>query len=673
MKVGNRSLSGRGRAVNEPGPVTEGDPRTTRPVFVSYATADRKEALSICKAIERYGAKCWISIRDVEPGANYQEAIVRAIRDARAMVLVFSRAANNSDEIKKELSLASRHRVPVMAVRIEDVEPSDAFAYELSTRQWIDAFSGWDKAIDALADRLAQISADAGEGAAPFVAVRRISRMRFARGAIGAAAALLLLVAAASAWFFLRPETAPARPLQVRLAGFQRLSSDLPAAMPDAMRDELIAAFGDDAIVGVSTAAAPPPGDAPAYALGGTLRRQGDKIKVIARLTNERTGTALWSNAFTYESAQMERVPRRVAIDTSAIARCGLFGPSTYPKKLSDAVLADYFQTCHSKMILDEPDKSLDFARKVVAAAPDFSWGWSAVEIAAYDALPPGPAGGPGDELRKEGLRAADRAVQLDSTNSEALAYKSMLIDQGDLVGRQRLLQQAIHVRALPCGCEHDFYGALLAEVGRLNDSISEFRRSINILALNPGSQVALGQTYLAIGRPDLAKEPIAAAIELDPNPNFAAQVRVINAPMTRDYARALKQINDPDHGAPLPARAGLSAAFKALQSDDPAAKTAAITALEAMPVAAHGGLYTFLLGALGANRQALAAVVDAAQRNRPGARSWLFTPMLAGALRDPSFPAAAEQLGLMKYWRTTHTKPDACAAKDPPPFCRMI
>ena len=112
----------------------------SRSVFISYATADRKQALSVCKAIERRGTACWISMRDVEPGENYQEAIVHSIRNARAVVLVFSQAANSSDEIKKELSLASRYHVPVMALRIEDVEPSDAFAYELSTRQWIDAF-----------------------------------------------------------------------------------------------------------------------------------------------------------------------------------------------------------------------------------------------------------------------------------------------------------------------------------------------------------------------------------------------------------------------------------------------------------------------------------------------------------------------------------------------------
>ena len=97
-------------------------------------------------------------MRDVPPGANYQEAIVQSLRTARAVVLVFSDAANTSDEIKKELSLASRYHVPVIALRLEDVEPSDAFAYELSTRQWINAFEGWDESIDTLAGRIAQIS-----------------------------------------------------------------------------------------------------------------------------------------------------------------------------------------------------------------------------------------------------------------------------------------------------------------------------------------------------------------------------------------------------------------------------------------------------------------------------------------------------------------------------------
>ena len=32
-----------------------------------------------------------------------------------------------------------------------------------------------------------------------------------------------------------------------------------------------------------------------------------------------------------------------------------------------------------------------------------------------------------------------------------------------------------------------------------------------------------------------------------------------------------------------------------------------------------------------------------------------------------------ARQLGLMDYWRESHTKPDVCAANEAPPFCRAI
>jgi hypothetical protein len=45
----------------------------------------------------------------------------------------------------------------------------------------------------------------------------------------------------------------------------------------------------------------------------------------------------------------------------------------------------------------------------------------------------------------------------------------------------------------------------------------------------------------------------------------------------------------------------------------------------------------------------------------------------MRGTLADPGFPALATQLGLLKYWTTTHIRPDVCNEKAPPPFCRMI
>ena len=80
------------------------DPR----VFISYSSKDQKVARTICTALGHRGVTCWISFRDVQPGQNFQEQIVKAIRASKIMVLVFTSNANNSNQIKKELALASQ-------------------------------------------------------------------------------------------------------------------------------------------------------------------------------------------------------------------------------------------------------------------------------------------------------------------------------------------------------------------------------------------------------------------------------------------------------------------------------------------------------------------------------------------------------------------------------------
>ena len=65
-------------------------------VFVSYASQDAAVANSIVASLEAQGLKCWIAPRDVKPGAQYADAIVRAINDAGAEVLVMSESAVGS-------------------------------------------------------------------------------------------------------------------------------------------------------------------------------------------------------------------------------------------------------------------------------------------------------------------------------------------------------------------------------------------------------------------------------------------------------------------------------------------------------------------------------------------------------------------------------------------------
>jgi hypothetical protein len=130
-------------------------------IFISYSSRDQKVAETICDALQSRGYPCWISCRDVGPGENFQESIVKAIRAAKLMLLVFTSNANNSNEIKKEIVLAGRYHLTVVPVRVEDVVPNDALAYEFATRQWIDLFRDWDRDIERLASQIGSIL---GEG-----------------------------------------------------------------------------------------------------------------------------------------------------------------------------------------------------------------------------------------------------------------------------------------------------------------------------------------------------------------------------------------------------------------------------------------------------------------------------------------------------------------------------
>lgn len=663
------ALTSGGSALNEPGPAIDAEDRGPPPVFISYATTDRAEALKVCKAIERRGIRCWLSLRDVRPGENYQEAIVQSLRAARAVVLVFSDAANTSSEIKKELSLASRYNIPVIALRLRDVEPIDAFAYELSTRQWINAFEGWDKSIDTLVGRIREIAGSGTVATAPH-ASRWTNPLQGRRLAI-AAAGLLALLAAGITWWAQRPVQPAVHGMTVRLAGFQLLSADLPAKLRDTVDSEINAAFSVDGVVGVSTAPSPASGAAPAYALGGTIQRDGPTIRVITRMVNERSGTTVWSHTFDYDGTEVSNVPRHIAVDAGNVVRCGLFGASTYDKPLPDAVLRDYMQFCegHWNPRLRDGRKALIPAQRVVAAVPDFSWGWAAVAGGYWKVAMSADDSQIADEARANGREAADRAVATDPRNSEALYIKSMLVDRHDWIGREDLLKRAIAARRLDCGCEYHQYGWMLVNVGRTAEALEQLYRANDMLALYVYTPLTLADTLVIAGKPDEAKPFFDAAIALAPDTGFAKQLTLRKAVDTRDTSLLV----DPALPIPPELRAALLEGDRALASGDPAAKAQAVQALLALGQDQQREAVAKLLGDLGANHDAFRIASRIATTQEYPGPSLLWDPSLRGALADPGFPAVARQLGLLDYWKTTRTRPDACNEKAPPPFCRMI
>jgi TPR repeat protein len=127
-------------------------------VFISFASKDRGFATKICESLEQRGIGCWIAVRDIGPGENFQSAVFDAIDSAKVMVLVFSENAHYSDEVKKEIVLAGQCRLTVIPVRIEDVRPHGAFAYELATRQWVDLFEDWEGSVQRLIEQIVKVT-----------------------------------------------------------------------------------------------------------------------------------------------------------------------------------------------------------------------------------------------------------------------------------------------------------------------------------------------------------------------------------------------------------------------------------------------------------------------------------------------------------------------------------
>src|SRR4051794_30771769 len=189
------------------------------PVFLSFASNDRKAAETICKAVEQRGFECWIATRNIAPGDNFQESITRAIRTAKVMILVFSAHANNSLEVKKEIALAGRYNVIVVPVRVEDVVPNDALSYELAVRQWIDLFDDWENAIDRLITQISTVVQTNPAAAVPARAAAaelaspkpqpsseaRPARRSFLLPVVAGAVVLLLIIAGGLAWRFSQP------------------------------------------------------------------------------------------------------------------------------------------------------------------------------------------------------------------------------------------------------------------------------------------------------------------------------------------------------------------------------------------------------------------------------------------------------------------------------------
>jgi TolB-like protein len=311
-------------------PAAQPDPDATGAVFISHASPDAGVAKTVCAALEAAAIPCWIAPRDVKAGALYADAIIRAISDAKAFVLVLSASAIASSHVGKEVERASSKRRPILALRIDATPLTPAFEYFLSESQWVEAQAGHMEAAYAKLIESIRESERPAPGIVPAVtpgapvgtvsAARpeaRSNRILLAAG-LGVVTLTLAALLADRFWPGKHGTAQPATSTAANVAN-DRSIAVLPFTDMSEKKDQEYFADGiaeevlgrlaqvpglkvigrassfqfkgksaDPASVGSALGVS--------YLLEGSVRRDAQRVRVAAQLVDARTGAQRWSD-----------------------------------------------------------------------------------------------------------------------------------------------------------------------------------------------------------------------------------------------------------------------------------------------------------------------------------------------------------------------------------------
>ncbi|MBE6338231.1 MAG: TIR domain-containing protein [Lentimicrobiaceae bacterium] len=126
-------------------------------VFISYSSKNQKVVEAMCAYLEQHKVRCFVAYRDIPKGVVWAKAIVEALDESKMMVVVFSEEFNMSDQVDREIELASEDKKPILTFRISNTMFKGAKKYYLKNINWIDAFPNPENLFDSLLDNVAKL------------------------------------------------------------------------------------------------------------------------------------------------------------------------------------------------------------------------------------------------------------------------------------------------------------------------------------------------------------------------------------------------------------------------------------------------------------------------------------------------------------------------------------
>ena len=323
-------------------------------VFVSYARSDRERVLELVERMRSAGVGVWVDEGGIHGASLWGQEIVDAIDASKVMILMISDSSITSDNVVKELSIASEDKKPILPVYLHRSEIPKSMRYQLAGIQHIEFFEGQeDEAFQSMLVSLSRLGVSAGETEAkqdppPETVPESQSIATNAPVSTGrkgdlVTALLALAVIGLVLMLVLRPDkstetpggqaveekkspAAPVKPSRTSIVvlPFRNIGpQEQESFLADGMSEEIDAMLSMTPSLTVKNASRMKDPELGPRAIGdalkvdavltGTVRQSGGQLRVIVKLVDTKTEENIWAKTFDKTESDVFAVQREIA------------------------------------------------------------------------------------------------------------------------------------------------------------------------------------------------------------------------------------------------------------------------------------------------------------------------------------------------------------------------
>jgi TolB-like protein/DNA-binding winged helix-turn-helix (wHTH) protein/Tfp pilus assembly protein PilF len=386
------------------------------------------------------------------------------------------------------------------------------------------------------------------------------------------------------------------------------------------------------------------------HVLEGSVRRDGDRLRVTAQLVDATSGSQLWAETYDRGVGDVFTIPRQVADSVAdtlkiAVAPAQVAGTAGGTRNIEayEAYLAARAVTNNGGST--EAQAAVDLLERAVELDPDFALAWAALAEAytfAVDLPPSSISPLAAVELQQRIARAALRAFELAPDAPQTLRSAGMVSMQNrDWAEADRRLRKAVEL-AGPYDYDANFlYAWFLMNVGRVRDAIPYEERAVRAEPLLLRPVTFLAALYEMRGELDRAEALMLSSTHLEGNEALRTQALVMIYLARRDNSALRRLLADTDG--------------RVSYLDDPqlALEELRQRYADATSRGAYGELIPVAIFASFLGDHALS--LDALRVYGPTTQNLqgIWRPILSDVRRRPGFDELVQELGLVDYWRS--------------------